>query len=150
MKRLAQAVSFALLSSAAVTAQPPLEALFQPGFLVEDRNGDGLADFVNAELVLGNTPSSATVAAASDIAARLGFETMAMNLPLTEEHGRMGVAVGAEAASALGDEFTDDAALCEYLGYGVKVVSGSPWNIKITTPDDLQVARCLIEAMERV
>ena len=53
-----------------------LEDLFSQG-LLEDRNGDGLTDFVNARLVLGESPSPAVVAAASDVAARLGFETVA-------------------------------------------------------------------------
>jgi len=71
-------------SAALAQERPGLEDLFSPGFLVEDRNGDGLADFVNARLVLGESPSPAVVAAASDVAARLGFETMAMDLPLGE------------------------------------------------------------------
>ncbi len=55
-----------------------LEDLFSRGLLGEDRNGDGLTDFVSARLVLGESPFPADVAAASDVAARLGFETMAM------------------------------------------------------------------------
>jgi len=61
-----------------------LEDLFSPGFLIEDRNGDGFADFVPARIDLGDSPSLAAVAAAADVAARLGFETMAMDLPLPE------------------------------------------------------------------
>ena len=33
---------------------------------------------------------------------------------------------------------TDDAALLEYAGYPVSVVPGSPWNVKITGPEDRQ------------
>jgi len=74
-----------MAASAALAQEPPgLEDLFSRGFLLEDRNGDGLTDFVNARLVLGETPSPAVVAAASDVAARLGFETMAMDLPFDE------------------------------------------------------------------
>ncbi len=43
-------------------------------------------------------------------------------------------------------EFTDDAAVCEAFGIGVRVVEGSPLNIKITTPDDLELARRLLTA----
>ncbi len=65
-----------------------LEDLFTPGFLVEARNGDGLADFVSTRLVLGDSPHPADIAAASDVAARLGFETMATDLPLYGNVGR--------------------------------------------------------------
>ena len=83
-------------------AQRPLNELFDEGFILEDRNGDGVVDFVNAELVLEEHPTAATVAAAADVAVRLGFETMAMNLPLTGNKGGVGIAIGAEAASGLG------------------------------------------------
>src|SRR5204863_4131773 len=47
------------------------------------RNGDGVIDFVNARLVMGERPTAADVSAAADLAARFGFETMAMNLPVS-------------------------------------------------------------------
>jgi 2-C-methyl-D-erythritol 4-phosphate cytidylyltransferase len=40
---------------------------------------------------------------------------------------------------------TDDAALIERLGLPVKLVPGSPRNIKVTTPDDLHVAEALLQ-----
>lgn len=39
---------------------------------------------------------------------------------------------------------TDDAMLVERLGHRVKIVQGSPRNIKITTPEDLKLAEALI------
>lgn len=39
---------------------------------------------------------------------------------------------------------TDDAALVESLGHQVHIVPGSPWNLKITTRDDLALARVLV------
>jgi 2-C-methyl-D-erythritol 4-phosphate cytidylyltransferase len=42
------------------------------------------------------------------------------------------------------DEVTDDAMLVEKMGIPVKVVEGSEKNIKITTPDDLELARFLL------
>ena len=83
-------------------AQHPLNKLFEPGFLVEDRNNDGNADYVNVELFLGEDPNSEIIAAAADITVRLGFETMALNLPLTKQKGDVGIAIGATATSALG------------------------------------------------
>src|SRR5262249_7889940 len=55
---------------------------FKPGVVLQDRNGDGVVDFINARIALAPEPSDAELAAAADIAARLGFETSAMDLPL--------------------------------------------------------------------
>lgn len=41
---------------------------------------------------------------------------------------------------------TDDATLCERLGHPVRVVAGSPWNIKVTTPEDFALAEALATA----
>jgi 2-C-methyl-D-erythritol 4-phosphate cytidylyltransferase len=41
---------------------------------------------------------------------------------------------------------TDDAALCERLGHAVRVVAGSPRNIKITTQEDFHLAEALAAA----
>ncbi|HTK29268.1 MAG TPA: M14 family zinc carboxypeptidase [Vicinamibacterales bacterium] len=59
-----------------------LSAVFRPGAIFQDRNGDGVIDFVSARIVIGDA-AAGDVAAAADVAARLGFETAAMNLPLT-------------------------------------------------------------------
>ena len=40
---------------------------------------------------------------------------------------------------------TDDAMIAEYFGHPVKIVYGSYRNIKITTPDDLLIARAFLE-----
>ena len=66
----------------AETAAASLSEFFAPGIVFQDRNSDGAVDFVDARLVLGEQPSSAEVAAAADVAARLGFETSAMDIPL--------------------------------------------------------------------
>ena len=71
----------------AESAVASLSELFKPGVVLQDRNGDGAIDFVDARLVLPEQPSSAELAAASDIAARLGFETSAMNLPVPVARG---------------------------------------------------------------
>ena len=64
-----------------------LSTLFKPGVVLQDRNGDGAIDFVDVRLVLPEQPSAGELAAASDVAARLGFETSAMNLPVTVARG---------------------------------------------------------------
>src|SRR5262249_41227761 len=64
------------------TAAASLSEFFAPGIVFQDRNGDGAIDFVDARLVLAEQPSSAELAAAADVAARLGFETSAMDIPV--------------------------------------------------------------------
>jgi len=91
----------------ATQAAPPtvldLASLFKPGPILQDRNGDGVVDFVDARLVLGASPSGSDVVAASDIAARLGFETSAMNLLLSSsERGRVALVIGQAGLKAAG------------------------------------------------
>ena len=54
-----------------------LEDVFAPGVFLEDRNGDSVVDFINARIVLPADPAPEEVAAAANIAARLGFESSA-------------------------------------------------------------------------
>ena len=42
----------------------------------------------------------------------------------------------------------DDSAFVEYLGKRVKVVEGSPYNIKITTPEDLVIAKGILSQLK--
>jgi hypothetical protein len=70
---------------AADPAFPALHEVFTSGAFLQDRNGDEVTDFVAASVVLGASPSPDEIAAASDVAARFGFETMAMNIPLRRE-----------------------------------------------------------------
>jgi 2-C-methyl-D-erythritol 4-phosphate cytidylyltransferase len=39
---------------------------------------------------------------------------------------------------------TDDAALVERVGGNVKIIEGSPFNIKVTTPEDLEMVEYLL------
>ena len=88
MKRVAAFVLVGAVTGAigrtapAEIAASPLADFFKPGIVFQDRNRDGAIDFVNARIVLAEQPSSGDLAAAADIAARLGYETSAMNLPL--------------------------------------------------------------------
>jgi hypothetical protein len=92
-----------------VAAPPPfsLADLFKPGAVFQDRNGDGVIDFVDATLVLAPKPTDAEIAAAADIAARLGLETSAINLPLAprsdkELDGGVRIFVGTKALAESG------------------------------------------------
>lgn len=44
-----------------------------------------------------------------------------------------------------GWEVTDDAALLEKCGYGVKIVQGEETNLKVTTPQDLAIAEFILK-----
>lgn len=50
----------------------------------------------------------------------------------------------AEAYRQVQNEVTDDAALLEELGHKVEVYMGSYRNIKVTTPEDLEIARVFL------
>lgn len=67
---------------AAQASPTDLASIFDLGTLIADTNTDSVPDVVNAGLVLGPDPSVAESAAAAEIAARLGFETMALDLPI--------------------------------------------------------------------
>ena len=104
MRTSAVVLSFAVLLGVAgpAAAQPEsLATLYELGGAVADTNGDGVADRLRARVVLGDSPSAAEVAAAADIAARLGFETMALDLPLPAA-SEVAIAVGDEALAGLG------------------------------------------------
>ena len=49
-----------------------------------------------------------------------------------------------DAARASGYQGTDDASLVERLGYQVDIYPGTHNNIKITTPEDIKIARALM------
>lgn len=53
------------------------------------------------------------------------------------------------AAAADGEGSTDDAALVERLGGTVRVIEGSPYNIKLTGPGDFALAELLAKAAPR-
>jgi hypothetical protein len=82
---------------------PSLVTIWSTGGLVEDRNGDKIPDFVAASIVLPDTPSADDIAAAADVAARLGHETLAMDLPVRRNaDGGPAIAIGPQAAARVG------------------------------------------------
>jgi hypothetical protein len=87
MKRLT--ALFLVIVSTAIGRTAPAETtplslgeLFKTGVVFQDRNGDGVVDFVDGRIVLPTAPTAGETAAAADVAARLGYETTAMNLPI--------------------------------------------------------------------
>src|SRR5262245_7828716 len=61
---------------------PALSSVFGPAGLVRDTNGDGIADSVAGRIVVPAAPTAREIQAAANIAARLGFETTALTLPI--------------------------------------------------------------------
>ena len=80
-----------------------LTSIFDQGVIFEDRNGDSVTDFVNVRFVLGDSPSASDVSAAANVAARLGFESMAIGLPLADaDPNSPVVAIGTAGMARLG------------------------------------------------
>ena len=114
---LATAVTVAaLLPPPPATAQQPptpppfhLATLFDLGHLLLDENGDGVPDRLGAALILAPDPTDAERAAAAEITARLGFETMALDLPIRRgpRPGQVGILIGHRAVEAAGLSVAD-------------------------------------------
>jgi hypothetical protein len=66
----------------AQASPPTLSDFFRPGVVFQDRNGDGVVDFVTARIALADKPTVGEIATAADVAARFGFETTALTLPI--------------------------------------------------------------------
>ena len=68
--------------------QPPaptaslLENAFQTGLLLRDTNGDSIVDAVCAHIVVPDAPDEGENTAAANLAARLGYETSGITLPI--------------------------------------------------------------------
>ena len=95
----------------APTTPPPfhLATLFDLGHLLLDENGDGVPDRLGSALVLAPDPTDAERAAAAEITARLGFETMALDLPVRRgpSPGLVGILIGHRAVEAAGLSVAD-------------------------------------------
>ena len=63
---------------------------------------------------------------------------------LTPQAFRYSLIRRAFEGSDLGDAVTDECYLVEKLGIEIAAVEGSPWNIKVTLPEDLVVAEALL------
>ncbi len=135
--------AFAQIADGSVSGD--LTTLFEVGGLVLDTNGDAVPDFVNASLVTGATPTPAETRAAAEIAARLGFETMALDLPLARGAEAEGVRVvvgrGGLAASGLTSPGVDPASLDADEGVvAVRRTNGRRWVLVLGGGDEGLVA----------
>ena len=62
----------------------PLDNAFEKGWMLADTNGDGIADFLSGQVIVPQSPSAAENAAAANLAARLGYGTSGLTLPVVE------------------------------------------------------------------
>jgi zinc carboxypeptidase len=81
-----------------------LTALTAAQGLTRDTNGDGLADAVAARIVVPANPSLPDVEAATNLAARLGYDTTALTLPLVVRDSTMGDAAAITVPILVGRE----------------------------------------------
>lgn len=140
LKCTALALALALAPSAVraqepAAQQPPadLASLFDLGQLLLDTNGDSVPDLLNVSFVLGPAPTVVETSAAAEIAARLGFETMALDLPLARGIGAgavIPIVIGRSGLSASGLEApgVDPTSLDSGEGVvAVRSVDGRTW-----------------------
>jgi Zinc carboxypeptidase len=111
--------------SPAPSAAWDLASVFKPGVVFQDRNGDSVVDFVAARVVVGVEPSASDVAAGANVAARLGFETAALNLPLPRGQGGEGVPIAIGEAGLRQAGGTPSAAGATGLAPGEGVVAAA-------------------------
>ncbi len=121
-----------------------LETVYDAGFVLDDGNGDGHLDSVTARLALPPVPTDSEVAAAANVAARLGYEAAALDLPLQ----RVGdgvpdtdapiIAIGLGSLSRLGARIsaTDLGGELEPGRGTVALVDGAPRTVVLAGGDD--------------
>ena len=68
---------------------------------LEDGNGDGFADATRLDIQVLDEDDEAQLAAAANVSARLGFETMSLDLPLRPGNGDLTVIIGSASSLAL-------------------------------------------------
>ena len=125
-------------TQSAPATHPSLDTLFEPGGLFKDRNGDGVIDYVDVDLVQPESPTAGDLAAVADVAARLAFETSAMDLPLPRRADAAGtIVVGTARGGRVDPSFTvDRAALTPGHGAIVAAKAGGRVQLLVTGGDE--------------
>ncbi|HEY1495533.1 MAG TPA: hypothetical protein VGF49_13370, partial [Candidatus Solibacter sp.] len=83
--RVSLAAIAVVMSAFQQTPTPPASHLADPfatGWMLVDTNGDGIADFIEGKVVVPTRSSEAENAAAANLAARLGYGSTGITLPL--------------------------------------------------------------------
>jgi hypothetical protein len=91
-----------LLSAQDRSAPLDLAAFFGARGIVRDSNGDGIADSVAARVIVPATPALEDSTAAANIAARLGFESSSLSLPIVLRDGAVAQPAGIELPILIG------------------------------------------------
>jgi hypothetical protein len=76
------------------TTVNPLEGAFEKGWILEETNNDGIADFLRGHIIVPAHPAADENAAAANLAARLGYETTGLTLPVVETSTEAAAAIG--------------------------------------------------------
>jgi hypothetical protein len=71
-----------ILCGQQTTTETTIENIFQMGLMAQDTNGDQIADAICGHVIVPKSPSAAENTAAANLAARLGYETSALTLPI--------------------------------------------------------------------
>jgi hypothetical protein len=112
---LAATLAGGLVQPRAVTQVPAadpaaplsLDLLFDRGRMLHDRNGDGVVDHVTASIVHADGAGPDELAAVADVAARVAFETSAIDLPLARSANEgTTIVVGAAGLQRIDGSFT--------------------------------------------
>ncbi|HEY9777049.1 MAG TPA: 2-C-methyl-D-erythritol 4-phosphate cytidylyltransferase [Planktothrix sp.] len=89
-------------------------------------------------------PVTDTIKRATDMVIEETLDRDSLYLIQTPQAGRFDWLLAAHRqAFDEGFETTDDAAILEYAGHKVSIVSGSRYNLKITNPEDLHMAQAI-------
>ncbi|HEX4227198.1 MAG TPA: M14 family zinc carboxypeptidase [Bryobacteraceae bacterium] len=103
---------------------------FSTGWMLQDTNGDGIADFINGKIVVPSNPSATENAAAANFAARLGFGTTGLTPPIVVSSAQDSglshrIWIGKESVpSSLRSQIAADAQRLQANEGGVFAVSG--------------------------
>src|SRR5260370_4301714 len=76
------AVVMSAFQQASALTDSHLADPFATGWMLVDTNGDGIADFIEGKVVVPARPSEAENTAAANLAARLGYGSTGLTLPL--------------------------------------------------------------------
>ncbi|MBI3325003.1 MAG: 2-C-methyl-D-erythritol 4-phosphate cytidylyltransferase [Candidatus Omnitrophica bacterium] len=117
---------------------------------------DALVERVIAEVrqhdaVASGLPAAATVKAVDrEHGVRLTLDRESLWLAQTPQAFRRDWLADALArAQGQLEQMPDDAAVCEWAGYPVRMVAGDPLNIKVTVPADLVIAEAILTSRQQ-
>lgn len=88
------------LSGQQTKTETSIENIFQIGLMAQDTNGDQIADVICGHVIVPKSSSAAENTAAANLAARLGYETSALTLPIVvAANGQMAKSCPTEKAN---------------------------------------------------